>query len=215
MILIMIKKKHKCTNSLMIDLLRLLAVLKVPNVPSSWHKLKHIINRSETKSIEKTQMIDSTIYFCPKCEHESNNSEKCTNQYCSYKSNTLIPPHRCMIMNIRHQIKRVLKSINQHDLHFPATQSSDFAISMTDIQHGNVYTKILRSLKHEDQPKFISLICNIDGVAVYTSSEQSMWTFTACINELKRSIRFSIENIIGKIQSTSKVSHHQFILSIE
>ena len=75
-----------------------------------------------------------------------------------------------MIMNIRHQMKQVLKSINQRDLHFLATQSSDFAISMTDIQHGNVYTNILRSLKHGDQPKFISLTCNIDGVAVYTSS---------------------------------------------
>ncbi|CAF4938290.1 unnamed protein product [Rotaria sp. Silwood1] len=49
---------------------------------------------------------------------------------------------------------------------------------------------------NERQPNFISLTCNIDGVAVYTSSEQSMWTFTACINELKRTIRFSMENII-------------------
>ncbi|CAF4898393.1 unnamed protein product [Rotaria sp. Silwood1] len=67
---------------------------------------------------------------------------------------------------------------------------------MTDIQDGHVYTNILYSLENERQSKFISLTCNIDGVAVYTSSEQSMWTFIACINELKRTIRFSIENII-------------------
>ncbi|CAF1457563.1 unnamed protein product [Rotaria sordida] len=85
---------------------------------------------------------------------------------------------------------------HRNDLHLPADKYRNSKKSMTDIQDGHVYTNILHSLENERQSKFISLTCNIDGAAVYTSSEQSMWTFTACINELKRTIRFSIENII-------------------
>ncbi|CAF1518863.1 unnamed protein product, partial [Rotaria sordida] len=87
---------------------------------------------------------------------------------------------------------------HRNDLHLPADKYRNSKKSMTDIQDGHVYTNILHSLENERQSKFISLTCNIDGAAVYTSSEQSMWTFTACINELKRTIRFSIENIIDK-----------------
>lgn len=75
---------------------------------------------------------------------------------------------------------------------------------MADIQDGYVYKNIVHSLENERQSQFISLTCNIDGAAVYTSNEQSMWTFTACVNELKRTKRFSIENIIGK--SLSKLT---------
>ncbi|CAF3836655.1 unnamed protein product, partial [Adineta steineri] len=35
-ILLMIKKKHKCTNSLVNDILKLLIALKVPRIPTSW-----------------------------------------------------------------------------------------------------------------------------------------------------------------------------------
>ncbi|CAF2233614.1 unnamed protein product [Rotaria magnacalcarata] len=195
-VLLMIKKKHKCTNNLLIDLLKLLTLLKVPNVPSSWHKLKQIIRRSNTKPKEKEKLIDVTLYFCPECNNESNDPKKCTDSNCSYSTNTLIAPHTFMIMNIQQQIQQVLRSIDQNDLHLPETKCRDSPKSMNDIQDGDVYRNILYSLKNEHQPKFISLTCNIDGVAVYTSSEQSMWTFTASINELKRTIRFSIENII-------------------
>ncbi|CAF4028969.1 unnamed protein product [Rotaria sp. Silwood1] len=130
------------------------------------------------------------------CNNESNNPNKCTDSYCSYSTNTLVAPHTFMIMNIQQQIQQVLRSINQNDLHLPETRCRASEESMNDIQDGNVYRNILYSLKNERQPNFISLTCNIDGVAVYTSSEQSMWTFTACINELKRTIRFSMENII-------------------
>ncbi|CAF4372584.1 unnamed protein product, partial [Rotaria sordida] len=55
---------------------------------------------------------------------------------------------------------------------------------------------ILRTLNNQRESNFITLTCNIDGVAVYSNSKQHMWTFTACINEIKRTLRFNIENII-------------------
>ncbi|CAF1647667.1 unnamed protein product, partial [Didymodactylos carnosus] len=87
-VLLMIKKKHKCTNSLMIDILRLLRILKVSNVPSSWHKLKQLIGRTDEELQEKQQMIESILYFCPERGQQSNNQSKCTNPNCSYNTNT-------------------------------------------------------------------------------------------------------------------------------
>ncbi len=193
----MIKKKHKCTNSLVTDILKLLAALKVSHVPSSWYKLKELIKRTEEAAQEEQRMIDLTLYFCPECEQESTDPNKCTNQGCSFYSNTLIPPHIFMMMNIHRQIEQVLKLIDRNDLNLSVQTSKEITTPMTDIYHGRVYENIIHSLRDERHKLFISLTCNIDGAAVYTSSEQSMWTFTACLNELNRSIRFSIDKIIG------------------
>ncbi|CAF2915456.1 unnamed protein product [Rotaria sp. Silwood2] len=111
----------------------------------------------------------------------------------------LVPPHTFMVMNIEQQIRQVLNSMNPNDLKLSSSRGSDFSPSlMTDIQHGRVYMNILRTLNNQRESKFITLTCNVDGVALYSHSEQHMWTFTACINEIKRTLRFSIENIIGK-----------------
>lgn len=193
----MIKKKHKCTNSLITDVLKLLTALKVSNVPSSWFKLKELIKRTEEMPQDKQQIIDSTLYFCSKCEEESADPCKCTNENCSLYSNTLSPPHTFMMMNIKQQIGQVLKSTDQNDLLLSAQKSKDIVTSMTDIHHGRIYKNVIHSLRNESNKLFVSLTCNIDGVAVYTSSEQTMWTFTACLNELNRSIRFNMEKIIS------------------
>jgi hypothetical protein len=194
----MIKKKHKCTNSLVTDILKLLTALKVPHVPSSWYKLKELIKRTEETPQKEQQMIDLTLYFCPECEQESADPYKCTNQNCSFYSNTLIPPHTFMMLNIQQQVEQVLKLIDRNDLNLSVQTSKEVKTSMTDIYHGRVYQNIIHSSRNDSHKLFISLTCNIDGAAVYTSSEQSMWTFTACLNELNRSMRFSVEKNIGK-----------------
>ena len=143
-------------------------------------------------------MIDCTLYFCSLCENESKNANKCTNPSCPFSVGPLIPPHTFLIMNIQKQIQQILKSINRTDLHLCSTNYSTSNKSVNDVLDGNVYKDIVNVLKTERQSKFIPLTCNIDGVSVYTSSEQSMWTFTACINEVNRAIRVSMENIIGR-----------------
>lgn len=143
-------------------------------------------------------MIDRTLYFCPECGSESNDRIKCTNQSCSYNLNMLMPLHTCMIMNIKEQIEQVLRLIGHDDLQLPTARCGNPCMSMTDIQDGRVYRKVVDYLKDESSRNFITLTCNIDGISIYTSSEQSVWMFTACINEIKRTLRFSINNIIGK-----------------
>ncbi|CAF4533220.1 unnamed protein product [Rotaria sp. Silwood2] len=126
----------------------------------------------------------------------------------------LVPPHTFMVMNIEQQIRQVLNSMNPNDLKLSSSRGSDFSPSlMTDIQHGRVYMNILRTLNNQRESKFITLTCNVDGVALYSHSEQHMWTFTACINEIKRTLRFSIENIIGH-KKPSRIIMQKMLSSI-
>jgi hypothetical protein len=76
-------------------------------------------------------------------------------------------------MNVQHQLEQILKSIDLHELDLSAQGNK--SRSKADITDGDVYAEILRSLQGEHHRSFISLTCNIDGAAVYTSSEQSMW----------------------------------------
>ncbi|CAF2089774.1 unnamed protein product [Rotaria magnacalcarata] len=175
----------------------MLITLKVPRVPASWYKLTEIVKRTEDTSKSNQQIIDSTCYFCPECEQESTNPSKCTNAKCSYYFNCLVTPHTFMVMNIQQQIEEVLRSTHQNDLDLSPQTSTESTTSLIDIHNRDVYKNIVHSLRNENHKFFISLTCNIDGTAVYTSNEQSMWTFIACLNELKRSIRFNIEKMIG------------------
>jgi hypothetical protein len=204
--LLMIKTKHKCTISLMVDLLKLLAILRVTNVPSSWHQLKEQIKKAERSTGVDQKMIDATVYFCPECERECVKPDKCTNKDCAPNGNVSTTPHTLLVMNVKQQIEQLLLSVNREDLHLPRRMESP-SLPMKDIYHGQVYADVFRSLQNEDKKLFVSLSCNIDGVAVYTSSEQSMWTFTACVNELKRSIRFDLERIIGESPFFSTFLH--------
>lgn len=194
----LIKKKHKCTNSLMIDLIKLLKMLNVPNVPATWHRLKQTILKTGDSKEKNSSIIKSITLYCPQCNEKSFSSNKCTNDKCLFQFNKVIQPHTFFLMDIRQQIQQILKSIDRNDLRLSRQLDKDSATLMRDIQDGSIYNNILKTLSNERNRDFISLTCNIDGVSVYSNSEQSMWTFTACINELKRSIRFGIEKIIGK-----------------
>lgn len=208
----MLKKKHKCTNTFLIDLLKFLKALKVSNVPFSWYRVKKLVNQTEEKE-NSQERIKSTFYYCPECEQQSSLPNKCTNSHCSNSKDQLILPHSLLVMNVQQQIEQILLSIDQSDLSLSTTAASRSLESMTDIIHGKVYATVIRSIQHENQNSFVTLTCNIDGVAVYTSSEQTMWTFTACINELRRSIRYSIENIIGRA-NVSNIHRFFFSLSV-
>lgn len=192
----MIKKKHKCTNSLIIDILGLLKSLGVSKVPSSWQRLKTLLGSNENEET-KRKIVDQMLYFCPECEQESTNSNKCTNDACSYSIHPSIAPHKFLVMNVEKQLKEVLTSINANDIDLSVTRTSE-SQSIGDVKDGDVYSQVIYSLKDEHHRLFMSLTCNVDGAAIYTSSEQSMWIFIGCINELHRSIRFDIDKILGK-----------------
>ena len=178
-------------------MLKLMNALKVPNVPGSWHQLKTIVSKTENKE-QKQELIKSTLFFCQECEQQSSNSKKCTNTSCSNNRTGLVSLHSLLLLNIRPQLEQVLKSIEKDDLNLTFASNSNRSSEMFDIQHGAMYRNVVYALRNQSKKLFITFTCNIDGAALYTSSEQSMWTFTACINELRRSIRFNMENMIGE-----------------
>lgn len=166
-------------------------------MPSSWHRLKRIIRETKKRQKEQTS-ISSTLFFCSECHEQSRDSNTCVNENCSsnHKGSTTL--HSFIVMDIGKQIHQILRSINIDDLNLARGADWSEPSEMADVQHGNIYRNIIYSLRNQDRKLFITLTCNIDGAALYTSSEQSMWTFTACINELRRSIRFNMENMIGE-----------------
>lgn len=197
MALLLLKKRHRCSINLLDDIIRLLKALKVANVPSSWHRLKRIIRQTKRGEKEQTS-IESTLFFCSECHQQSANSNTCINAHCSNNQSGSTSLHCFIVMNIEKQIEHVLRSINIDDLNLTFVSDWNKSSEMADVQHGNIYRNIVYSLRNQNRKLFITLTCNIDGAALYTSSEQSMWTFTACINELRRSIRFNMENMIGE-----------------
>lgn len=70
---------------------------------------------------------------------------------------------------------------------------------MHDIYDGKVYRRIVANEKEN----FLTLIMNVDGVQVAKSSSISLWIITFAINEIPRSDRFRMKNIVvGGILST-------------
>lgn len=210
MILMMMKKKHKCTKSLIVDILSLLVSLGVPRVPSSWHRLKSLLMTNDDQQTNQ-KLVDQILYFCPQCEQQSTNSKKCNNVTCSYSIDTTIPPHKFMVINVQKQLEQILKSIDVDDINVTAVQSSESQL-MRDVKDGQVYSDVIRSLENENHRLFLSLTCNVDGAAVYSSSEQTMWTMIGCINELQRSIRFKIDKVIGEMKKFCFIQLLFFIL---
>ncbi|CAF3413639.1 unnamed protein product [Rotaria sp. Silwood2] len=97
-----------------------------------------------------------------------------------------------------------LRDILSHtqELNFEQQQRSSSNIGIIDdIYDGEKYQDII---KKEKGKEFLTLIMNVDGIEVSKSSSSSLWIFTFVINEIKRSERFKLKNvIIGGIVSTT------------
>ena len=80
--------------------------------------------------------------------------------------------------------------------------------TMKDITDGAAYDRIL---SEESSSRFVSLLMNVDGIQVAKSSNTSLWVISFAINELKRTERFKMENMIiaGVSSSKTKPSRDQ------
>ncbi|CAM4798687.1 unnamed protein product [Rotaria magnacalcarata] len=69
-------------------------------------------------------------------------------------------------------------------------------ISMSDIYHGNVYRSMLTKIQLNKTNLSLTLMMNVDGVAIGNNTEEPLWIITFTINEIKRGERFRTHNII-------------------
>jgi hypothetical protein len=176
-ILILFKHRHHLSIECMADLLSLLLLLEVENVPRSWHQLKQQISAIKPKR----------SYFtpCENCCLPSTNASKCTN--CGQLIRRALYEKTFINFSIKDQLEIILYN-NDISLLFSSYTSN----VMTDIKDGHVYQQ-LKTLCHD---KFLTLTLNIDGVEVKKKSNKSIWPALLVINEIPLDQRYNLENVI-------------------
>ena len=102
------------------------------------------------------------------------------------------PPCQFVCMPILSQLRDILAraqylNFQRQDQSFQPTST------IKDISHGAAYDRILLE---QSSTRFISLFMNVDGINIAKSSNTFLWIITFVINELKRTERFKLKNVI-------------------
>ena len=146
-------------------------------------------------------------YLCPVCCEASSSSNYCSNISCIHHSSFTQSPLHYLRLPILPQLREIL--YNTCSMNFEQQQrfssSSDI---LNDIYDGESYQNII---KNQQGKEFLSFLMNVDGIQVANNSTTSLWAFTLVINEIKRSERFKLKNIIigGIVSTASKPTRAQ------
>ncbi|CAF4053365.1 unnamed protein product [Rotaria sp. Silwood2] len=205
--LILLKGRHKLSNTCIKHICYLLRSLKVPNVPKSYSRILRIFHH-ETQSKDKSIMIN----ICNECNQTCKNAIKCDNIVCSQHKCFENAPLQFLYMPILPQIRNIL-ACTQH-LNFKRQDQSIYSTNnMKDVTDAAAYDRIL---SQQSRTKFISLLMNIDGVRIAKSSNTSIWIVSFVINELKRNERFKMKNVItaGVSYGKNKPSRDQMYIML-
>ncbi|CAF3728993.1 unnamed protein product [Rotaria socialis] len=173
----------------------------MPNCPINFYRVKrHLLpNASASPS-------SLTTYICPVCCEASTSPNRCSDVNCTQHTGFRTSPISYLRIPILQQLREILA--HTHALNFEQQKSASNIDTMNDIYDAETYQRII---KKEAGKNFLTLLMNVDGIQVAKSSNLSLWIFTLVINEIKRSERFKLKNVIvGGIASTvSKPSRHQ------
>jgi hypothetical protein len=127
----------------------------------------------------------------------SSNEKYCSNTACDQKKEFSIKPPVFIRMPLRPQIQDILSRLPSNL--FQQNSSSTMSHS-SNISEGALYKNVIE----KEGDNFISLVMNVDGIEISKSSTSSLWVITFVINELKKSERFQIQNVlVGGIGSGS------------
>lgn len=188
------------------DLCKLLKLLQTPNIPINFCRVKHLF-------LPNSSPLPSSLitYICPVCcEVSSSSSDHCNNVNCTQHSAFIQSPLQYLRLPIIPQLQEILACTQE--LNFEQQRNSPANMDMIDdIYHGTVYQNIIKEQRGKE---FLTFIMNVDGIQVATSSNSSLWIITLIINEIKRTERFKLKNIIigGIVSTVSKPTHHQMQL---
>ena len=200
--LILLKARHKLSNSCVTDLCRLLRLLKVADAPKSYAHILRIFD-DETSTKKESTMI----HICTECNQPCTDSSHCDDPDCGQHHFFDRSPLQFLHMPVLPQIRDILSRSQNLNLQ-RQDQLPVIADHMEDICDGSAYHRILCE---QSQKKFISLVMNIDGIQIAKSSNASLWIISLAINELERCERFKMKNIIiaGVSASKKKPSREQ------
>ncbi|CAF2104475.1 unnamed protein product [Rotaria magnacalcarata] len=187
--LTILKNRHNLSNRCLDHICQLMRLLKASNVPKGSAHVKRIFLSSSTAH------FTSSSYYCSKCNQLSSKATNCSNIKCEENKSFSKRPPVFLRMPLQPQIKDVL--LRFPSLNLQRQRCSTF-IDSSDISQGDFYKKLLKN----EENNFITLTMNVDGILIAKSSKSSLWVITFVINELKKSERFRIQNVlVGGIAS--------------
>ncbi|CAF2155936.1 unnamed protein product [Rotaria magnacalcarata] len=151
--LIILKARHRLSNKCLSDILKLLRILGVPNVPTSLWKCKKLMRKQSTG-----HLCTKKRSICPSCEHMPD-EVNCCNQ-CDIDYDTIVPtPHIPVFYHF--DIGLQLESILLHTSDFVF---QDLSLTSSKIMHDIVDGSFYRNHFKQETDSFITLTMNIDGV---------------------------------------------------
>lgn len=201
--LIQFMHRHHLTRSCFDDLCQLLMTLKVPNVPKSFASTKRLLESEDA-------VLKSKQYFiCTECDRITNASSGCKNLSCSQHQYFRKKPISYIVLSISDQLRSIIKNCN-----YSFTKKDKNSDIIRDIVDGNHYYEI----EQREKNQFFTLTMNVDGVQISASSNKSLWIFTFVINEIVRSQRFKLQNLIvgavSDVNSKPKRAQLQTMLQV-
>lgn len=206
--LCLLKKRHKCSNALLEDIISLLHIIVIDaekNIPKSLFEIRKLLKIYENKKNSKSSMPSSTsttITICQSCEQITESVDNCSNKECSEHVGFKLNPYTYTYFNIRRQLEQILQREIKIDFQTPSSSSSPSIL--TDIKDGQIYQNFLSKINISDC-YHITFTFSTDDVQIGTSTAKSLWVTTLTINEVKQSECFLLHNvIIGGINSCFK-----------
>ncbi|CAF4470384.1 unnamed protein product [Rotaria socialis] len=197
-ILCFIKRRHKCSNELIIDVISLLNKTVSNNslIPKSIYDIRRLlnINSNQTKG-SKNQA--KTVTICQICETVQMSNKKCLNESCNIRENYLRLPYIYTWFGIRQQFEEII----QREKNMISASSSDTTMRLTilkDIIDGRLYKHVIRNESPDDTIKLFTLSLSTDGVQLASNSAKSLWLVTMTINEINTTHRPKPSRVLGK-----------------
>ena len=185
--LLLLKSRHRLSNKCMSDILSLLHVLRVPNVPKSWWLCKKLIRENC-----HAHQVPQKRSVCPRCKKASKNIESC--EFCKLDYSMILPPLSTVSTFYYFDIKSQLECIllNSSDIIFRSPSSLPIDGTISDIVDGAYYRERLS----QEKELFLTLIMNIDGIQPNKGSDNSIWPILLVISEIRPKKRYALENRI-------------------
>ncbi|CAF2053857.1 unnamed protein product [Rotaria magnacalcarata] len=203
--LCLIKRRHKCTNELIIDIIQLLMKI-VPDptiIPTSIYEIRKLLNINARRNKEDKQ-LSTTVIICQSCETIQVSNKKCSKRECNSQQDYLRKPYTYTWFNIQQQFEEIVT--REKKLAFPSnTNTTSPPTSLTDITDGRLYRHFLNNEISDDVTILFTLSLSTDGVQIGLKSTKSLWLITLTINEIDVKNRFLLHNVvIGGINSCLK-----------
>lgn len=170
---------HECIN----DILRLFHECLV-DAPTSYKSMKNLLCKQSDFNCPQPHIQ----YICSSCGLASTSAITCPS--CSASMTTNGSPTCFFNFDLTTRIERVVSFSPNLRL---AEINRRIPTHLVDIEDGECYQQLLIT---EQGNEFITLTLNVDGVSPHRASDLSIWPIFLVINEIEKSKRFALENVL-------------------